>query len=99
MRGFDAKPMSLFDLSDGGIGGATCDIVGNSTDRFHGLRVRQVWLRSGHFGGWVVGKPVWQAEFGISMAKLRRAHGGCLGVERRRAWKSAKCLGELTNKR
>ena len=38
-------------------------------------------------------------EFGISVANLLRAHGGCLGVERRRrAWKSAKILGELTNK-
>ena len=37
-------------------------------------------------------------EFGISTANLLRAHGGCLGVKSRRAWKSAKCLGELTNK-
>ena len=37
-------------------------------------------------------------EFEIVMVKLPRAHGGCLGVKRRRrAWKSAKSLGELTN--
>lgn len=37
-------------------------------------------------------------EFGISVANLSRAHGGCLGVRRRRAWKSAKSLGKLTHK-
>jgi hypothetical protein len=38
-------------------------------------------------------------EFEIPMVKLLRAHGGCLGIERRRkAWKSAKSLGEPTNR-
>ena len=38
-------------------------------------------------------------ECEIPMVKLLRAHGGCLGIERRRkAWKSAKSLGEPTNR-
>jgi hypothetical protein len=38
-------------------------------------------------------------EFEIPMVKLLRAYGGCLGIERRRkAWKSAKSLGEPTNR-
>ena len=38
-------------------------------------------------------------ESEIPMVKLLRAHGGCLGIERRRkAWKSAKSLGEPTNR-
>ena len=38
-------------------------------------------------------------KFEIPMVKLLRAHGGCLGIERRRkAWKSAKSLGEPTNR-
>ena len=40
-----------------------------------------------------------EVEFEIPMVKLLRAHGGCLGIERRRkAWKSAKSLGEPTNR-
>jgi len=36
----------------------------------------------------------------INVVKLLRAHGGCLGVRRRRrAWKTAKSLGELSNER
>ena len=34
------------------------------------------------------------------VVKLLRAHGGCLGVgRRRRAWKAAKSLGEPSNRR
>ncbi len=41
------------------------------------------------------------ASVGIFIkAKLRRAHGGCLGVSRRgRTWLAAKSLGELPSKR
>jgi hypothetical protein len=36
----------------------------------------------------------------IHVAKLTRAHGGCLGVRRlRRAWKTAISLGELSYER
>ena len=39
-------------------------------------------------------------ELWINVVKLLRAHGGCLGVRRlRRAWKTAKSAGELSNKR
>jgi hypothetical protein len=39
-------------------------------------------------------------ELWINVVKLLRAHGGCLGVRRlRRAWKTAKSSGELSNKR
>jgi hypothetical protein len=49
-------------------------------------------LKVGCFGG--IG-----FKFEIPMVKLLRAHGGCLGIERRRkAWKSAKSLGEPTNR-
>ena len=35
----------------------------------------------------------------IGVVKLLRARGGCLGVIRIRAWKAAKCPGELPNER
>jgi hypothetical protein len=39
-------------------------------------------------------------ELWINVVKLLRAHGGCLGVRRlRKAWKTAKSSGELSNKR
>jgi hypothetical protein len=39
-------------------------------------------------------------EGGVNAAKLLRACGGCLGARRRRrAWKTAKSPGELSNER
>ena len=35
----------------------------------------------------------------IGVVKFLRARGGCLGVIRIRAWKAAKCPGELPNER
>ena len=46
-------------------------------------------------GGLFFGLERW-----IHVAKLLRAHGGCLGVRRlRRAWKTAISPGELSNER
>jgi hypothetical protein len=42
----------------------------------------------------------WAREGWMIVVKLLRAHGGCLGVRRlRRAWKTAKSSGELSNER
>ena len=47
-----------------------------------------------------VGSVADHMELWIHVAKLLRAHGGCLGVRRlRRAWKTAISLGKLSNER
>lgn len=50
------------------------------------------WFRSSGLFYGVCGGP-------IGVVKLLRARGGCLGVIRIRAWKAAKCPGELPNER
>jgi hypothetical protein len=56
-------------------------------------------------GGWLawldeaLGLSGWVSGGLIGVVKLLRARGGCLGVIRIRAWKAAKCPGELPNER
>ena len=66
-------------------------------------------LRSNRYCDWCgpffegfapVGSVADHMELWIHVAKLLRAHGGCLGVRRlRRAWKTAISPGKLSNER